>query len=647
MENMFLPVRSATTQSTEPCEGESLLWRIQMSPFCPHPDSKTFVDLSLRYPPQIVLQNLNNLSSPISEIQYHNFLASNFSTEPDHLHIGPDWSVRSIVIAHVPSDYNSKQPNFISELTQKSSFPLQLSSYLIALKQYWRFLCRTFDPKVRRFSQVRYSTIIPLPHPFFIPGGRFRECYYWDTLWVVKGLLACDMATSAQDAVRNLLFLVHQYGFVPNGSRLYYLSRSQPPVLAECVRLIYNALPEPKQLPWLREALPALDKELTFFHAHRAVSVVLPHSPCTARTLSVYAADTTRPRPESFKEDVSTAAATLSPENKSIIYRNIATAAESGWDFSSRWFATEHLVDTSVDSKTAIASLRTYHIIPVCLNSLLLHAERTVAAFHHALAHADLSRQGNGSETTTSSELLERSGNVGNEPPVSTSNVRTCFPDRKGTDASVRTHMERGNRLLDIAAARERDMVDLLWDRHKAFWFDVDGMQNEKTAVVSCAGLMPIWAECNKENWNAHDATRLVRFLMNESGLLCPGGLAATSNRSGQQWDFPNSWPPLIDFVVGALEKLATAFPECGASEAAAEIARRFVRSTFRGWCRDGVMHEKYDSTSLQGDRGEGGEYEPQTGFGWTNGTVLWLVRYFLQKDENFWNDFNSTPNSP
>ena len=45
-------------------------------------------------------------------------------------------------------------------------------------------------------------------------------------------------------------------------------------------------------------------------------------------------------------------------------------------------------------------------------------------------------------------------------------------------------------------------------------------------------------------------------------------------------------------------------------------------------WHKDGVMHEKYDATR-PGERGGGGEYVPQVGFGWTNGVVLSLLQRY------------------
>lgn len=84
------------------------------------------------------------------------------------------------------------------------------------------------------FGVYRYS-IIRRSLPFIIPGGRFRESYYWDSYWIVLGLLACDMEVTAQGLVRNLLDDVSTYGFVPNGGRIYYLNRSQPPLLSDMV----------------------------------------------------------------------------------------------------------------------------------------------------------------------------------------------------------------------------------------------------------------------------------------------------------------------------------------------------------------------------------------------------------------------------
>ena len=51
------------------------------------------------------------------------------------------------------------------------------------------------------------------------------------------------------------------------------------------------------------------------------------------------------------------------------MYRHLRAAAESGWDFSSRWFK---------DVKD-FSSIHTAEIIPVDLNCLLFNLEKTIA----------------------------------------------------------------------------------------------------------------------------------------------------------------------------------------------------------------------------------------------------------------------------
>lgn len=71
----------------------------------------------------------------------------------------------------------------------------------------------------------RASTLLPLPHPTVVPGDRFRETYYWDSLWVVIGLLESKMVDTAEGLVRNLLHMLAAVGHVPNGGRAYYTNR--------------------------------------------------------------------------------------------------------------------------------------------------------------------------------------------------------------------------------------------------------------------------------------------------------------------------------------------------------------------------------------------------------------------------------------
>lgn len=108
------------------------------------------------------------------------------------------------------------------------------------LNRAWKTLARKTDDDVKTHPD-RYSALW-MPNGFITPGGRgVGELYYWDTYWIVNGLLLCDMRLTARGIIENILSLVDKFGFVPNGSRVYYLNRSQPPMLIPTVLSYYKA----------------------------------------------------------------------------------------------------------------------------------------------------------------------------------------------------------------------------------------------------------------------------------------------------------------------------------------------------------------------------------------------------------------------
>jgi alpha,alpha-trehalase len=209
---------------------------------------------------------------------------------------------------------------------------------------------------------------VPLPFRYVVPGGRFREIYYWDSYFTMLGLEQSGRHDLAADMVRNFAHLIDRFGHVPNGNRTYYLSRSQPPFFAAMVNLV--AAREGDDV--YGHYLPQLAREYGFWMegeetlrrgaAHRRVVRLRDGT-----VLNRYWDDRETPREESYREDVETARAANRPPQE--VYRNLRAAAESGWDFSSRWLA---------DGRT-LATIRTTDIVPVDLNSLLYGLEQTLA----------------------------------------------------------------------------------------------------------------------------------------------------------------------------------------------------------------------------------------------------------------------------
>jgi alpha,alpha-trehalase len=228
-------------------------------------------------------------------------------------------------------------------------------------------------PELTRNSQPgtvpQYSSLIPLPKPYVVPGGRFREGYYWDTYFTMLGLQEAGREDLVDDMLDNFAYLIDTIGHIPNGNRTYYVSRSQPPFFSYMVELaahkeggrVYQ-----KYLPQLRlehRYWMKGEEHLRPGDAVRNVVMLPDHT-----VLNRYWDERDAPRDESYLEDVQTAAMVKDrPANE--VYRDLRAAAESGWDFSSRWFG----------DNQSLTTIRTTSIIPVDLNSLMFHLETTIA----------------------------------------------------------------------------------------------------------------------------------------------------------------------------------------------------------------------------------------------------------------------------
>lgn len=240
------------------------------------------------------------------------------------------------------------------------------------IQELWPVLTR--DPA----SESRGS-LINLPYPYVVPGGRFREIYYWDSYFTMLGLAEDQEIDLIDNMIKNFAYLIDEIGFIPNGNRTYYSSRSQPPYFSLMVRLLADIQGE----KILERYLPQLEKEYAFWMDGR--ENLSEEDPAYRRvvlvgntTLNRYWDDRPVPRPEAYKEDVAVAAS-LDSLSKELLYRNLRAACESGWDFSSRWFRDGQNLNT----------IRTTELIPVDLNALLYHLEMTLSEVYARVQEPD------------------------------------------------------------------------------------------------------------------------------------------------------------------------------------------------------------------------------------------------------------------
>jgi alpha,alpha-trehalase len=262
--------------------------------------------------------------------------------------------------SEIMADYQrlSEEPNFDLKAFVAANFtrPPDPDDITTHIKRLWRVLRR--DPA----KPVEGSSLLSLPYSYIVPGGRFDEIYYWDSYFTMLGLRESGEVDMIENMIRNFASLIDRYGFIPNGNRSYYLSRSQPPFFSLMVEL----LAEVKGNGVYEEYLPALEKEYNYWMDETGPTKHTIQMP-DGSVLNRYYDQLDTPRPESYRQDVETSKA--SQEDPKVIFRNLRSAAESGWDFSSRWFA---------DGQN-ITTIATTDLIPVDLNCLLYHLEITLA----------------------------------------------------------------------------------------------------------------------------------------------------------------------------------------------------------------------------------------------------------------------------
>jgi alpha,alpha-trehalase len=312
-------------------------------------------------------------------------------------------------------------------------------------------------PQLERDTRVvpRYASALPLPKPYVVPGGRFRELYYWDSYFTMLGLAQSGRDDLVRDMISDFAHLIDTYGHVPNGTRSYYLGRSQPPLFFEMVALLHPADPA---AAWARY-LPQLRREYGFWMAgvetlkvpgaHRRVVRL-----ADGLVLNRYWDDIDSPRDEAWREDVNLARSSGREPHQ--LYRDIRAAAESGWDFSSRWQS----------DPRSLASIRTTQLVPVDLNSLLFGLEQAIRAG------------------------CERVGD-------------------KACASEFTRH----------ASARRRAIDQYLWDDANGFYVDYLWTNGRRSAVLSAATLYPLFESVASATQAMRVAAAVRASLLAKGGL--------------------------------------------------------------------------------------------------------------------------------
>lgn len=341
---------------------------------------------------------------------------------------------------------------------------------------------------LERKNRADRGSLLSLPNPYIVPGGRFTEQFYWDSYFIMLGLAADGRWNIIEGMLKNFAHMIRRFGFIPTANRTYFLSRSQPPTFSLMVKLLAEHKGKSRTLV---EYLPYLLVEHKFWmKGHRSLSKY-PHR-AYARVVEMpngtilnrYYDNKTTPRPESLNEDIETVAGMQRDPKQ--LFLDLRAGAESGWDFSSRWF----------EDPYDIRTVRTTDFVPVDLNSLLYHLETTIAEAYKVILQPLLAKRFQSMAERRRKAVLKYSWSSNDEFFVDY-DLRSRHPGSRLTLAAVfplftriasQTEAGKVARRLETDFLKEGGLVTTMFDTGQQWdspngwaplnWVAIEGLRN-------------------------------------------------------------------------------------------------------------------------------------------------------------------------
>lgn len=369
---------------------------------------------------------------------------------------------RRAVFIRQAYDIEKADPNFsLSEFVNRHFYePVEKpSAVLVGGSQTAAEHISTLWSQLEVTNHKNRGSLLALPYPYVVPGGRFKEQFYWDTYFIMLGLATAGKWASIEGMMKNYAYLLRKFGRIPTANRSYFLSRSQPPFFSHMVELLAQHNGPLTRL----EYLPYLIAEQKFWmRGYRDIfentNTTLKRVVCMpdGTLLNRYYDDKATPRPESYDEDTTTASE-RGEEQVEKLFLDLRAGAESGWDFSSRW----------LDEPDNLRTIRTTELVPVDLNCLLYHLELTIA---------------NG------------------------------YSQMKQYKLAARFHL--------IAERRAEAIRKWCWDDEQQFFCDYDMRSGATTQRLTLAGAFPLFVGIATNEQAATVAERLERDFLKAGGLV-------------------------------------------------------------------------------------------------------------------------------
>ncbi|MDI1228970.1 MAG: trehalase family glycosidase [bacterium] len=372
--------------------------------------------------------------------------------------------------------------------------------------------------------------LLYLPYPYVVPGGRFNEMYGWDSAFPVFAW-ADSHPRLMREQADNQLYQIRAYGKVLNANRTYYLSRSQPPLIAAMILRLWQAAQKRDWRDFDPDSVYA-DAETWLAAAYR--DLVSYHGYWTARDRQAgetglarywddgdgiaaevllgepghyeHAMEHFKQHPDErfYKDGVLTA----------VYYRADRAMRASGFDPTGHW---------------GYGALECLFHAPACLNALLYRMEGDLGEIADILGAAD-----------------------GDE-------WRTRQTQRKSA-------------------------MQPMLDPATGLYHDYDTIRKSRNTKPFATFFHAHWAGLYEGDAGLAKKAADTALTLLET----PYGIMTSTEQSGSQWDFPYGWPPLQYFAFEGLRR-------SGQTEAAKRVARKFIALAERVFAERAALFEKYN----------------------------------------------------
>lgn len=141
--------------------------------------------------------------------------------------------------------------------TSKDLTPEDVREAREYIAKYWK--------NVERYHPKDDESLLGLPKPYLVPSYRektgfdYNELYYWDSYFMVQGMLDAEREELVKGILEDLMALFERFKVIPNASRTYLTGRSQPPFLTTFIFDVYQAYKPGDK--WLKEAMAIAQQE--------------------------------------------------------------------------------------------------------------------------------------------------------------------------------------------------------------------------------------------------------------------------------------------------------------------------------------------------------------------------------------------------